>query len=70
MAEKRKALKIEDVLNETCPWSGKPVKANALTLWDGAVVGFSRPDYRDKFEKAIEHFENARMKRQASILTL
>ena len=70
MANDRKPLKVEDALNETCPWSGKPIKANALTLWDGSVVGFSRRDYRDKFDKAIAHFEDARMKKQARILTL
>ena len=70
MANDHRQLKIEDALNQTCPWSGKPIKATALTLWDGAVVGFSRRDYRDKFDKAIAHFEDARMKKQARILTL
>ena len=49
-------LKLEDCSNETCPWSGKPVAADSLTLYDGKVVGFCNPGCRDKFEKAINHF--------------
>jgi hypothetical protein len=29
------------------------------TLYNGAVVGFCNPGCRDKFEKAISHFEAA-----------
>ena len=50
-------LRLEDAVNETCPWSGKPVAADSLTLYDGRVVGFCNPGCRDKFEKAIKHFE-------------
>ncbi len=53
------ALRIEDAVNETCPWSGKPISADSLTLYRGAVVGFCNPGCRDKFEKAVGHFEQA-----------
>lgn len=53
------ALKIEDAVNETCPWSGKPVSADSLTLYKGAVVGFCNTGCRDKFETAVGHFEAA-----------
>jgi len=53
------ALKIEDAVNETCPWSGKPVDAGSLTLYRGHVVGFCNPGCRDKFEQAVAHFEAA-----------
>ena len=52
-------LRIEDAVNETCPWSGKPIAADSLTLYQGAVVGFCNPDCRDKFETAVRHFEAA-----------
>ncbi len=53
------ALMIEDAVNETCPWSGKPVDAGSLTLYKGHVVGFCNPGCRDKFEQAVAHFEAA-----------
>lgn len=53
------SLRIEDAVNDTCPWSGKPVDAGALTLYKGSVVGFCNPDCRDKFEQAVAHFEAA-----------
>jgi hypothetical protein len=52
-------LRIEDAVNETCPWSGKPIAADSLTRYAGAVVGFCNPGCRDKFEKAVNHFEGA-----------
>ncbi len=55
MAEDR--LLIEDAVNETCPWSGKPVAADSLTRYRGAVVGFCNPGCRDKFDMALRHFE-------------
>lgn len=54
-----RALRIEDAINETCPWSGKPIADNSLTLYRGAVVGFCNPGCRDKFETAVDHFETA-----------
>jgi hypothetical protein len=55
----RQALRIEDAVNEVCPWSGKPISADSLTLYQGAVVGFCNPGCRDKFEKAVSDFETA-----------
>ena len=57
MTRDQEALNIEDAINETCPWSGKPISADALTLYNGAVVGFCNPDCRDKFAKAVRSFE-------------
>jgi hypothetical protein len=62
-------LKIEDAANETCPWTGKPIAADALTTYKAGVVGFAKPDDRDKFEKAIKHFEDAFASKQAKALT-
>ena len=56
-------LKIGDAINTTCPWSGDPIKADSLTLYNGAVVGFCNTGCRDKFEKAINHFEAALQRR-------
>ena len=53
-------LDIADCINETCPWSGKPVQPDSLTRHDGRVVGFCNPGCRDKFEAAVRHFELAR----------
>ena len=55
----RVAPKREDCINETCPWSGKPVQEDSLTFYGGRVVGFCNPGCRDKFEKAVAHFESA-----------
>ena len=52
-------LAITDAVNETCPWSGKPIQADSLTRYRGHVVGFCNPGCRDKFEAAIRHFEAA-----------
>jgi RimJ/RimL family protein N-acetyltransferase len=48
-----------DCINETCPWSGKPVSADSLTLYKGKVVGFCNTGCRDKFETAVAHFETS-----------
>ena len=53
-------LNIADCINETCPWSGKPVQADSLTEYDGHVVGFCNPGCRDQFESAVRHFEGAK----------
>src|SRR6185312_16168085 len=50
---------IEEAVNQTCPWSGKPVSADALTRYEGATVGFCNPGCRDKFETAVRHFDAA-----------
>jgi YHS domain-containing protein len=50
-------LRIDEAINTTCPWSGNPIDADSLTLYRGEVVGFCNPGCRDKFEKAVQHFE-------------
>ena len=57
-------LDIADCINETCPWSGKPVQADSLTEYDGHVVGFCNPGCRDQFESAVHHFEEAKTAHQ------
>ncbi|MEM6858237.1 MAG: glutathione S-transferase [Pseudomonadota bacterium] len=52
-------LRLEDCVNATCPWSGKPVSADGLTLYLGQVLGFCNPGCRDKFEAATKHFDAA-----------
>ena len=54
-----RVLHIADCINETCPWSGKPVQADSLTQYNGNVVGFCNPGCRDQFESAVRHFEEA-----------
>ncbi|MBK0400676.1 glutathione S-transferase [Limibaculum sp. M0105] len=48
---------IADCVNETCPWSGKPVSPDALALYRGRVVGFCNPGCRNKFETAVAQFD-------------
>lgn len=52
-------LDIADCINDTCPWSGEPVRPDSLTKYDGKVVGFCNTGCRDKFETAIRHFKRA-----------
>ena len=52
-------LRLEDCVNEVCPWSGEPVSEDSLTLYQGKVVGFCNPGCRDKFEKATSDFDTA-----------
>lgn len=56
--------RLEDAVNELCPWSGEPIAADSLTRYRGAVVGFCNPGCRDKFEKAITAFDLALQARQ------
>ena len=56
-------LNIADCINETCPWSGKPVRSDSLTEYNGQVVGFCNPRCRDKFDAAIQHFGECRSDR-------
>ena len=55
--------RLEDAINETCPWSGKPVSADSLTLYRGHVVGFCNSGCRDKFEAATRMFDAVIRKR-------
>ncbi len=50
-------LKFQDCINDSCPWSGKPVDAGSLALYKGQVVGFCNTGCRDKFEKAVTMFD-------------
>ncbi|MGI9485819.1 MAG: glutathione S-transferase [Geminicoccaceae bacterium] len=59
MAADNQSLQMEDCINDICPWSGKPVAADSLTLYQGQVVGFCNTGCRDKFETATKHFEAA-----------
>jgi hypothetical protein len=52
-------LRLEDCVNTHCPWSGDPVSADSLTLYQGQVVGFCNTGCRDKFEKAASTFDAA-----------
>jgi hypothetical protein len=52
-------LRVEDCVNERCPWSGAPVSADSLTRYNGKVVGFCNPACRDKFEAALGMFDSA-----------
>jgi YHS domain-containing protein len=51
--------RLDACVNETCPWSGKPVSADSLTHYQGQVVGFCNPDCRDKFDAAARAFDAA-----------
>jgi YHS domain-containing protein len=50
-------LRPEDCVNDVCPWSGKPVSDDSLTLYKGKVVGFCNTGCRDKFEAATRAFD-------------
>lgn len=52
-------LRLEDCVNASCPWSGKPVSADSLTLYRGKVVGFCNTGCRDKFEAAARALDSA-----------
>jgi hypothetical protein len=52
-------LRLEDCVNQVCPWSGKPVGGDSLMLYRGKVVGFCNTGCRDKFESATRAFDQA-----------
>ena len=52
-------LRLEDCVNQVCPWSGKPVGADSLTLYRGQVVGFCNPGCVEKFDSATSAFDTA-----------
>ena len=51
--------RLDQCVNDTCPWSGEPVSADSLTTYRGAVVGFCNPGCRDKFDAAARAFDAA-----------
>ena len=53
------APRLAEAVNETCPWSGKPIAADSLTRYRRHVVGFCNPGCRDKFEAATAAFDAA-----------
>lgn len=55
----RSDLRLADAINQSCPWSGKPVSADSLTLYRGQVVGFCNTGCRDKFDAATAAFDTA-----------
>ncbi|WP_372426222.1 glutathione S-transferase [Salinarimonas chemoclinalis] len=52
-------LDIAQAVNDTCPWSGKPIAADSLARYRGRVVGFCNPGCRDEFVAATAHFDAA-----------
>jgi hypothetical protein len=50
-------LRLENCVNDVCPWSGEPVSADSLTFYKGSVVGFCNTGCRDKFEAATRVFD-------------
>ena len=50
-------LRLENCVNDVCPWSGKPVSEDSLTRYRGKVVGFCNAGCRDKFEAATRAFD-------------
>jgi hypothetical protein len=52
-------LRLDECVNQLCPWSGEPVSADSLTRYKGAVVGFCNPGCKDKFETATQAFDAA-----------
>jgi hypothetical protein len=51
--------RLDECVNQVCPWSGEPVNADSLTRYKGAVVGFCNPGCRDKFDAAARAFDAA-----------
>ncbi|WP_181702799.1 glutathione S-transferase [Chthonobacter albigriseus] len=52
-------LSLDDCVNDVCPWTGKPVSADALTRYKGKVIGFADRRSRDAFLAALVAFETA-----------
>jgi len=52
-------LRLADCINACCPFSGKPVVANSLTLHHGRVVGFCNPSCCEKFAANPGDFSDA-----------
>ena len=53
-----KDLNIKNAINESCPWSGNPIDEGSLTTYKDQVVGFCNNGCRDKFEKAVDLFDD------------
>ena len=55
----RAPLDVSDCINDACPWSGEPVRADSLTRYRGQVVGFCNPDSGTSSKAAVRHFEQS-----------
>ena len=51
-------------INEICPTSGKPVNPDALSTFEGAVIGFCCKEHRDQFESTHSNIVKAVAKKQ------
>lgn len=51
--------RLDECVNQVCPWSGEPVSADSLTRYRGVVVGFCNPGCKDKFAAAMQAFDAA-----------
>ena len=47
---------LNTVVNKTCPFSGKPIRADCLTSYQDKVVGFCNSKCRDKFAADPDKF--------------
>ncbi len=52
-------LNLRDCVNDVCPLTRRPVRADALVLYKGQVMGFADPALRDNFAASIVLFEAA-----------
>jgi len=59
MASAPSSLAVANAVNTQCPFSGKPIRADALTVYRGKVVGFCNPGCRDKFAADPSGFPEA-----------
>ncbi len=50
---------LNECINPTCPFSGKPVEPDSLTTYKDHTVGFCNPGCRDKFAAAPDDFPDA-----------
>ncbi len=57
----QKDLDIKNAINDSCPWSGRPIEENSLTIYKGHFVGFCNTGCRDKFKKALDLFDDLLM---------
>ena len=57
----QKDLDIKNAINDSCPWSGRPIDESSLTTYKGHVVGFCNTGCRDKFKKALDLFDDLLM---------
>jgi hypothetical protein len=49
---------VTQTLNAVCPWSGKSIARDGVTTYRGRRVGFCSAAHRDRFARAVQHFES------------